>query len=67
VYYGRTADQTKMRQLFVPLMLDLKAPAVRFDVLRDLVVLPGQRVCFRVKAYDNVSKSAFSDVVCATI
>ncbi len=56
-----------MRQLFVPLMLDLKAPAVRFDVLRDLAVLPGQRVCFRVTAYDNVSKSAFSDAVCATI
>ncbi len=55
-----------MRQLFVPLMLDLKAPAMRFDVLRDLVVLLGQCV-FGVKAYDNVSKSAFSDVVCATI
>ncbi len=40
---------------------------MRFDVLRDLAVLPGQRVCFRVTAYDNVSKSAFSDAVCATI
>ncbi len=56
-----------MRQLSVPLMLDLKVPAVRFDVLWDLAVLPGQRVCFRVKAYANVSKSAFTDVVCVTI
>jgi nitrogen fixation protein FixH len=64
VYYGRSADQTRMRELFVPRTLNLKAPAVEYDLLRDLKVEPGQAICFRVKAYNNAAKSGFSSPVC---
>jgi len=67
VYFGRTADQSQLRLLPVSSMLNLAAPAVRFDVLRDLVALPGQTDCFRVKAVGNTAKSAFSEAVCTTI
>lgn len=67
VYFGKTATAAKMRQLPVPLTLDLTAPSVQFNILRDLGALPGQSVCFRVKAYDNTTKSAFSPAVCTMI
>jgi hypothetical protein len=42
VYYGRTADQTKMRLLPVSYNMNLAAPSAHYNVLRDLRVLPGQ-------------------------
>jgi hypothetical protein len=67
VYYGRTAN-ARMRPLFVPRTLNLKAPTVQYNVLRDLGALPGQQVCFRVKAYDNGgAKSEFSTPVCTNV
>ncbi|MGH8503617.1 MAG: hypothetical protein ACREVE_14310 [Gammaproteobacteria bacterium] len=67
VYYGKTAVPARMRLLASPTNLNLAAPAVQFNVLRDLGALPGQGVCFRVKAYGTQAKSAFSDAVCTTI
>jgi hypothetical protein len=67
VYFGKTPDAARMRQLPVPLTLNLAAPSVQFNILRDLGALPGQSLCFRVKAYDNTTKSAFSPAVCTTI
>jgi len=67
VHYGKTAAPTRMRLLANPTNLNLAAPSVQFNVLRDLGALPGQEVCFRVKAYSNTGKSAFSNAVCATI
>lgn len=63
VHYGRTANG-RMRPLFVPLSLNLKAPAVQYQVLRDLGALPGQQVCFKIKAYNNAATSGFSTPVC---
>lgn len=67
VHYGKTAAVGRMRLLANPANLDLAAPAVQFNVLRDLGALPGQEVCFRVKAYSNQAKSAFSDAVCTIL
>lgn len=67
VYAGPSAEPTKMRLLAVPRNLKLNSPAMRLHVLRDLKALPGQSVCFRVKAYDNTAKSDFSQAVCTKI
>lgn len=67
VYCGKTRKRHRMRQVAVPHSFNLAAPAVRFNILRDLAALPGQKVCFRVKAYYNTLKPAFSQAVCATV
>ncbi len=67
VHYGKTATPTRMRLLANPTDLNLAAPSAHFNVLRDLGALPGQEVCFRVKAYSNTGKSAFSNAVCTII
>lgn len=67
VYYGRTNAQDRMRRLPVPVQMNLSSPAVQYNVLRDLGALPGQKVCFRVRAYNNTAKSGFSNPVCATV
>jgi hypothetical protein len=67
VFFGKTADRTQMRPLSVPLDINLSSPAVTYNVLRDLGALPGQKLCFRVKAYDHTTTSAFSPAVCTTV
>jgi len=62
VYFGRTADRTKMQLLAKP-----DESSADFDILTDLSALPGEEVCFRVKAFNNVAESGFSDAVCTII
>ncbi len=58
---------TRMRLLLESYDMNLVAFSPRLDVLCDLRLLPGQDVCFRIKAYNNIAKSAFSPAVCSTI
>jgi hypothetical protein len=67
VYYGRTPAVGKMQVLPAMPEFDLKSPSLELDVLRDLGALPGQRVCFRIRAYSRVSQSALSPAMCAVI
>jgi hypothetical protein len=67
VYFGETREGSDMQRLPVPHDLKLADPAVEFDILMDLSAAPGQQVCFRVEAYDNVSASDFSSAVCVII
>jgi hypothetical protein len=67
VFYGKGAERHQMRPLPVPQNINLNHPAVTYNVLRDLGALPGQRVCFRVKAYDRTTTSGFSPAVCTTV
>lgn len=66
IYYGETPDPARMQMLPNVPALD-GTPSVRVSVLRDLGALPGERVCFRVKAYDRVSVSALSPPVCSIV
>ncbi|MGH8504264.1 MAG: fibronectin type III domain-containing protein [Gammaproteobacteria bacterium] len=67
VYYRKAPQMRRLRQLPVSYTMNLAAPSARYNVLRDLGALPGQTVCFRVKAYNNVAKSAFSPAVCTKV
>ncbi len=67
VYYDATPDRHRMELLTIPAILNLATPSIEFDILRDLGALPGQDVCFRVKAYSLVSESDLSQEVCAII
>lgn len=67
VYYGRTSNPAKMQVLPQTPGLDLRSPAVELDVLRDLGALPGQQVCFRIRAYNRVAQSPLSPAMCSII
>jgi hypothetical protein len=67
VYYGRAPDAARMRRLPVPVGMNLNSPSVQFNVLRDLRALPGQNVCFRLKAYNSQIRSKFSPAVCTRV
>lgn len=67
VYYRKASQMRRMRQLPVSYNMNLATPSAHYNVLRDLGAVPGQTVCFRVKAYNNVAKSAFSPAICTKI
>ena len=67
VYYRKLPHMRRLHRLPVSHSMNLAAPSAHYNVLRDLGALPGQTVCFRVKAYNNVARSAFSQPICTKI
>jgi hypothetical protein len=47
--------------------IDPRAPAVSYDVSKQLGLRGGDEVCFRAKAFNEEVESEFSEAACATI
>lgn len=69
VYFGDSPETAttevatvRRKQLSNPL-----DPKLTFDAVVDLKLEPGQRGCFRVKAYNEAGASEFSDAVCGVL
>jgi hypothetical protein len=70
VYFGQNANdtQTKVARLSLNSKgFDFESPALRVNAGTDLNLRPGERACFRVKAFEGTSYSAFSRPVCKDI
>lgn len=71
VYYGPTADDATTQASDLPLAsryLNAQAPAVVYNAQRDLGLIAGQDVCFRLRAYNAQGRlSAWSTPVCTTV
>jgi len=61
VYYGALADNTPTQ------VVDTGTTSASFVAGVDLGLQPGDTVCFRVKAYNNIMESDFSDATCGVI
>jgi hypothetical protein len=69
VYYGATPETASQQAATLSVDLgtiDALDPNWPCDLKEDLGVLPGERVCFRVKAYDGSQLSDYSEAVCTT-
>lgn len=71
IYFGGNADvvdtqATKVITVSTP-GFDPRAPAVRYDSWYDFGLLPGDNVCFKVRAYNADGVSEFSPAVCSII
>jgi hypothetical protein len=67
VYNGATADTASQEAAVLSVDLgtiDALNPKWLCDLRNDLGVLPGEQVCFRVKAYDGSQLSDYSEAVC---
>lgn len=68
VYFGPTGDEatTQASDLALNTMyFDAQAPAIVYNAQRDLGLVAGQNVCFRLRAYnDQGALSAWSAPVC---
>lgn len=71
VYYGPTANEATTQASDLSLTaanFNAQAPAVVYNAQRDLGLVAGQDVCFRLRAYnDQGTLSAWSTPVCASI
>ncbi len=71
VYYGPTGEQATTQASDLSLTaanFNAQAPAVIYNAQRDLGLIAGQNVCFRLRAYNGQGTlSAWSTPVCASI
>lgn len=71
VYYGPTGDEATTQASDLSLAaanFNAQAPAVVYNAQRDLGLVAGQNVCFRLRAYNGQGAlSAWSTPVCASI
>lgn len=71
VYFGTTAENatTELSNLAIgSRALDARAPSVTYNAGRDLGLDPGERACFRLRAYDGEGTlSSWSQTTCTTI
>ncbi len=70
VYYGATAETANLEVSNIPVGstgFDPQAPARQFDPYGDLGLLPGDNVCFRLKAYNDNGLSGWSAPVCGGV
>lgn len=71
VYYGPTGDEATTQASDLSLAaanFNAQAPAVVYNAQRDLGLIAGQNVCFRLRAYNGQGAlSAWSTPVCASI
>ena len=67
VYYGATPETASREATILSVdlgMVDALDPKMLCDLKNDLGILPGEQVCFRVKAYDGSELSDYSESVC---
>ncbi len=70
VYYGPAADATVAVASVLSVTdddFDPQTPWVRYNARLDLNLDEGSNVCFRLRAYNNVGESGFSDAACGAI
>jgi hypothetical protein len=70
VYFGAAPDDTP--QLLSTLYIgsadiNANAPSVRYNTSTQIGLRPGDRGCFRVKAFNNAAESDFSNPACLSI
>ena len=70
VYFGAAPDDTP--QLLSTLYIgsadiNANAPSVRYNTSTQIGLRPGDRGCFRVKAFNNAAESDFSNPACISI
>jgi hypothetical protein len=61
VFHGPTKTKATKK------IFDVPVNWVTFDPAQTLGAKPGQRMCFRVKAYNHAGVSGYSSGVCATL
>lgn len=70
VYFGPTADEATTQASDLgpnTINFNAQAPAIVYNAQRDLGLIAGQNVCFRVRAYnDQGALSAWSAPVCGS-
>lgn len=70
VYYGATAETANLEISNIPVNsagFDPQAPAQQYDPYGELGLLPGDNVCFRLRAYNDSGLSQWSDAVCGGV
>ncbi len=70
VYYGPAADATVAVASVLSITdddFDPQAPSVAYNAAFDLALNEGDRVCFRLRAYNQVGQSDFSSPACVGI
>jgi len=64
VYYGNTSAGATQLLSTVPAT---SSPSVQYDAWNKLKLLNGDNICFRLRAYNNVGFSAFSNAICKIV
>jgi len=70
VYYGPDANTVNTEVSTITTStagFDPSAPSIRFNSWSDLGVLPGNSVCFKVRAYNSIGTSDPSPAICDVI
>ena len=70
IYYGPTAETANMEISNIPVNstgFDPQAPLQQYDPYGELGLLPGDNVCFRLKAYNDSGLSQWSAPVCGGV
>ena len=70
VYYGATAETANLEISNIPVNsagFDPQAPSQQYDPYGELGLLPGDNVCFRLKAYNASGLSQWSAPVCGGV
>ena len=70
VYYGPTANMASAQISDLSVSspgFNPQAPSVQYDTWRDLNALPGDNICFRIRAYGATGLSAWSSAVCSGV
>jgi hypothetical protein len=70
IFAGATAGTTNKLVSVLPVTtpgFDPDSPSIEYKASKDLGLALGNNVCFRLKAFNSVGTSAFSDVTCIAI
>ncbi len=70
IYYGPTPDTADVEITNLPATavgFEPLTPSQQYDPYTELGLLPGDNVCFRLRAYNNGGTSGWSDAICGGV